>query len=161
MTGLTAAEVATVREVRSHIVTGHKLTPLLVEDLLAIVDRLTGNVGHCAGPSWAAHEVLAVATGEPCPACGTVMPMTNTCAACGRIYDPAKPHDCADRTAFTHGLELLRQMEDPVVDCCVVKWAGPCYLGGEWHYCSRLAEHIGHHGCECGEDVAAFTEVPA
>lgn len=114
MTGLTAAEVATVREVRSHIVTGHKLTPLLVEDLLAIVDRLTGNVGHCA-----------------------------------------------DRTAFTHGLELLRQMEDPVVDCCVVKWTGPCYLGGEWHYCSRLAEHIGHHGCECGEDVAAFTEVPA
>lgn len=52
-------------------------------------------------------------------------------------------------------------LEDPVVDCCVVKWTGPCYLGGEWHYCSRLAEHIGHHGCECGEDVAAFTEVPA
>ncbi len=151
MTGLTAAEVATVREVRSHIVTGHKLTPLLVEDLLAIVDRLTGNVGHCAGPSWAAHEVLAVATAcEGCQFRSYV-----------RIYDPAKPHDCADRTAFTHGLELLRQMEDPVVDCCVVKWTGPCYLGGEWHYCSRLAEHIGHHGCECGEDVAAFTEVPA
>ena len=37
--------------------------------------------------------------------------MTNTCAQCGRIYDPAKPHDCADRTAFTHGLEL---MDDPL-----------------------------------------------
>jgi len=37
--------------------------------------------------------------------------VTNTCAQCGRIYDPTKPHDCADRTAFTHGLEL---MDDPL-----------------------------------------------
>lgn len=72
----------------------------------------------------------------------------HTCPACGR-------------ERFTHGLELLRRVTDPVVDVCVVKWTGPCYLGGEWHYCSRLAEHIGNHGCECGEDVAAFTEVPA
>lgn len=33
--------------------------------------------------------------------------MTNTCAQCGRIYDPQKHHDCADRAAFTHGLDLL------------------------------------------------------
>ena len=39
-------------------------------------------------------------------------PLTNTCARCGRIYDPEKPHDCADRTAFTHGLDLFY---DPAV----------------------------------------------
>ena len=38
--------------------------------------------------------------------------MTNTCAQCGRIYDPEKPHDCADRTAFTHGMD---RFYDPAV----------------------------------------------
>ena len=38
--------------------------------------------------------------------------MTNTCARCGRIYDPEKPHDCADRTAFTHGMD---RFYDPAV----------------------------------------------
>ncbi len=35
---------------------------------------LNGAVGHCAGPSFAAHEVTEVETGEACPSCGTVMP---------------------------------------------------------------------------------------
>lgn len=33
--------------------------------------------------------------------------MTNICAQCGRTYDPENHHDCADRAAFTHGLDLL------------------------------------------------------
>ena len=31
-------------------------------------------MGTCAGPSWEAHEPFKVATGNPCPRCGTVMP---------------------------------------------------------------------------------------
>lgn len=31
-------------------------------------------MGHCAGPSWAAHEVTEVDEGDACPSCGTVMP---------------------------------------------------------------------------------------
>ena len=38
--------------------------------------------------------------------------MTIYCTRCGRMYDPEKPHDCADRTAFTHGLDLFY---DPAV----------------------------------------------
>ena len=29
--------------------------------------------GHCAGPSWAAHEVTEVYEGDACPSCGMVM----------------------------------------------------------------------------------------
>ena len=38
--------------------------------------------------------------------------MTIYCTRCGRMYDPTKPHDCADRTAFTHGME---HFYDPAV----------------------------------------------
>ena len=38
--------------------------------------------------------------------------MTIYCTRCGRMYDPTKPHDCADRTAFTHGLD---HFYDPAV----------------------------------------------
>ena len=30
-------------------------------------------LGTCAGPSWDAHEPFKVASGNPCPYCGTVM----------------------------------------------------------------------------------------
>ena len=52
----------------------------VIADLCANVDRLRAErdallnpPGHCAGPSWAAHEVTEVYEGDTCPSCGTVM----------------------------------------------------------------------------------------
>lgn len=66
--------------------------------------------------------------------------VTNTCAQCGRIYDPAKPHDCADRTAFTHGLELL---DDPEVTYTCAR-------------CGQLYDPSLHHVCLDGSTARSI-----
>lgn len=142
MTGLTAAEVATVREVRSHIVTGHKLTPLLVEDLLAIVDRLTGNVPP--GYTWTVITALPDMT-DPEECTG------NLATALGSLYVPTA--DQRDE------MNPTRWEQSPAGLGCRV----PVFALGEILLCAGGREITGHgrKPSKWGVEYETFTDLTA